>query len=192
MDSILSLRERTDILLSEHSLAVRQVKEEKKHLQEAKHKVEDSEKAQEIIQSVALKIQNTAHKKIASIVTKCLQAVFGEDSYEFQLKFSQKRGRTEAQCVLVRDGLVLEDPADEVGGGVIDVAGFALRVACLMLSQPKRRKFLALDESFRMVSKEYIPNVRGMLEMLSKEFGVQLLLITHNRDLYTGKVVELG
>lgn len=184
------LRQRLDRSLAELSLAERQSEGEARSLGVAKDREADVLSAQRIVQEVAEAVQQKAHRRIASVVTRALKAVFGEAAYSFRIDFEQKRGRTEARLILFRDGLELEDPAAEAGGGVIDVAAFALRMACVVLSLPRRRRLLVLDEPFRFVSREYRPAVRGMLESLATEAGVQIVMVTHAAELACGKVVE--
>ncbi len=147
--------------------------------------------AQGLIQQVAEEIQSLAHQQIARVVTRCLQTVFGEDAYTFKIAFSKKRGKTEAQLLFVRDGMEIE-PVDAAGGGVIDLASFSLRLACLMLAVPRKRRLLVLDEPFRHLSSQYRPKVRELLLTISKEFEIQILFITHSRELVCGKVIEVG
>lgn len=165
------------------------VRGERASLASAQERETALREAQAIAQTVAAACQTTAHRKIADIVTKCL-ALF-EEPYTFHIKFERKRGKTEARLVFERDGNELEDPTEEAGLGCVDVAAFALRVAALVLSQPPRRRLLVLDEPFRFVSEGYRPRVRVLLESLSKDLGIQFILVTHDRALVTGKVVEL-
>ncbi len=116
--------------------------------------------------------------------------MFGDEAYEFKILFERKRGRTEATLRFVRNGLEV-DPLSASGGGIVDVAAFALRVACLMLHRPRLSKLVVLDEPFKFVSKEYRDNVRSMLEELAKDLGLQILLVTHIDELETGKVIEV-
>lgn len=145
--------------------------------------------AQEILQLIAQAVQQQAHEKIAKVVSSCLQAVF-DDPYEFKIEFERKRGRTEAKLLFLRRGLIC-DPTSASGGGVIDVAAFALRAVCIMLHRPRLSKILFLDEPFRFVSAEYQDNVRTMLEELSEDLGVQIVQITHNEKIATGKIVRV-
>ena len=146
--------------------------------------------AQKIVQALAESIQQEAHGRIAGVVSRCLAAVF-EDPYEFRIVFEQTRGRTEARLVFVRDGVEV-NPIDSSGGGVVDVAAFALRLSCLMLSRPARRRVVVMDEPFRFVSKAYRPAVALLLEQLSKELSVQFIVVTHFPELAIGKVHVLG
>ena len=176
------------LALYQHSY--RQVQLEKQTLKKAKAHVSHVLQAQGIVQEIAEAVQAAVHRQIASVVSQCLESVFAEEAYEFQILFAKKRGKTEARLLFVRDGQAI-DPLDAAGGGVIDVAAFALRLACLLLSQPKRRKLLVLDEPFRFVSQEYIPKVRDMLVVLAKEMEVQFVIVSHIHGLQAGKVVEL-
>src|SRR5882724_397377 len=100
----MNYRKQLDRLQQRHELATQQVEQEQEQLEEAKQHTETVLSAQQILQSLAEQIQRQAHQQIARLVTRCLQAVFGEDSYEFQIVFEKKRGKTEAYLLLVRDG----------------------------------------------------------------------------------------
>ena len=148
------------------------------------------QEAQKTCQAVAEYVQGAAHANIAKIVSRCLEAVFDEP-YEFKVVFEQKRGRTEARLVFERDGLTV-DPMTASGGGVVDVASFALRLACLMLARPAGRRVLIMDEPFRFVSADYRPRVRAMVTGLASEMGVQFIIVTHIDTLRIGEVVEIS
>lgn len=148
------------------------------------------EKARTLVQSIAQDMQEQAHSAIASVVSKCLEAVF-EAPYSFKILFEQKRGRTEARLVFERDGLQV-DPMTASGGGVVDVAAFALRLACLKLKRPKSRPLIVLDEPFKSPSPHYRERVRQLIETLAEEMGVQFVMVTNIMELVTGNVIDLG
>lgn len=174
-----------------YRFAVAEAAAEKVALKTIQGKVKSHIDAQEIAQAVAKTVQEMAHAQVASVASRCLEAVFGESAYEFKIDFIRKRGKTEAVLKFCRGGLELDDPLEEVGGGVIDVAAFALRLACLMLARPRKRRLLILDEPFKMLSKEYHEAVKGLLETLAEEMGIQFLLTTHSEGLACGKVIQL-
>ena len=185
------IKQRIREILFEHKQALTTARKEKGDIKNARNEINHILESQKIVQDVARNVQQKAHEQIASVVSRCLSSVFGEDdAYEFRILFEQKRGRTEAKLVFVRDGIDI-DPTTAAGGGVIDVAAFALRLACLLLSQPPRRRFLCLDEPFKMLSKQYQPRIRTLLEELSRELNVQIVFTTHNPALQTGKVITL-
>lgn len=171
-----------------------QVTEETVLLSKAKVHYNNSLKAQQLVQEVAEKVQAQAHKQIASVVSRCLKTVFEETAYEFQIIFEKKRGKTEAKLVFVRDGKVLEDPLHQCGGGQVDIAAFGLRLACLMLSLPKKRRLVVLDEPFRHVKppEHYGPKICSLIEELSEELGIQFIIIPSIEQHYLmRKVVEI-
>jgi DNA repair exonuclease SbcCD ATPase subunit len=184
-------RYKINILLANLRHAERQAGEEQAALEAARERQACVLAAQALIQETAEAVQRLAHAQIASVVTRCLQAVFGEDSYEFRIAFRQARGKTEAELLFVRDGQEI-DPTEAAGGGAVDVAAFALRLACLLLVRPKRRLFVAMDEPFRFLSADHIPALREAIITLAKEFGVQFLIITHQSRLKIGKVIQIG
>lgn len=175
--------------LAQLSLVRRMIKEEKKALKQANKDLQTALEAQEIIQTAAADMQNKVHQKITQLVTHCLQMIFGL-SYAFAIEFVQKRGKTEARMMFLIDGEET-DPTTEAGGGVVDVAAFALRLAALLLSKPKPAKVLILDEPFRFVSRNHGEKVRALIESLSADMGIQFIIVTHDEQLQAGKVIRL-
>ncbi len=176
--------------LADYRAAQASFKREKKELKKILKLHKQLEEAQKIVQQVSQTIQQQAHSQIAGVVSKCLQMVFGKE-YDFKIKFERKRSKTEAKLLLLKKGHEVEDAIDEDSGGIVEVAAFALRVACLILSKPALRKVLILDEPFKCVSRNHLDKVRYMLEGLSKDFKIQFIIITHIKKLETGKVVRL-
>jgi DNA repair exonuclease SbcCD ATPase subunit len=139
---------------------------------------------------VAGEIQSTVCGCVAGVVSRCLEAVFDEP-YEFKMEFVERRGRTEVDLKFVREGKEV-DPVTASGGGVVDVASFALRLAALLLSGPKARRILVLDEPFKFLSRTYRPKIRQLLSDLASELSIQIIMVTHIEELQTGTIVEVG
>jgi DNA repair exonuclease SbcCD ATPase subunit len=184
-----TLRKKLDSHRATYTLALAQAAQEEEALREARGQEEVIRQAQALVQEVAEGVQAQAHAQIAGVVSRCLKTVFGEDAYEFRIVFERKRGRTEARLCLVRGGQEI-NPTEAAGGGVVDVASFALRLACLVLVRPLKRKLLVLDEPFKHLSREYRPAVAELVLLLARELGVQFLIVSHARDFAVGKVVE--
>lgn len=184
------LRGKLNNLIQQRNYARTKVKEEKEKLREAKENLSDSLTARKILQQAAELVQVSAHKKISSVVTRCLRTVFGPQAYEFRIKFEQKRGKTGARLLFVRNGLEI-DPRTAAGGGVLDVASFALRLSCLVLAKPYKRRLLVVDEPFKMLDSDKVPIVRELLLTLAKEMKIQIVMVTHNEELKCGKVIEV-
>jgi DNA repair exonuclease SbcCD ATPase subunit len=184
------LRQSLNQKLAELSLIKAQIQVERKGLLEAKAKSQDLKQALSVAQAVAQTVQQEAHRKIADVVSKSLDAVF-DDQLEFKIKFEQKRGRTEAQLLLYKNGIELGDPMDSTGGGVLDLCSFALRLSAICLTRPPVRKLLVCDEPFKHLSAEFRPRVRELILRLAKELDFQIIFVTHSTELACGKVIEL-
>lgn len=161
------------------------------NLDQANKKQEALAEIQNLLQQAAQSIQTQAHQRIATLVTEALASIFQEEAPSFEIAFERKRGKTEA-ILSFRKGELLLSPLDASGGGVVDVAAFALRLAAITLARPRRRSLLILDEPFRFVSRDYLPRVRSLLERLSSELGIQIVLVTHLAQLQTENSVEIS
>ncbi len=188
-------RLRIDKLLADYRTVVSTVELERQVWITAQDNENNAVEAQEILQAVAQTVQQEAHDRIASVVSRCLESIF-DDTYRFEIQFEKKRGKTEATLTFVRGDLVLTDPINEAGGGVIDVAAFALRLACLVLERPIRRRLLVLDEPFsRIRGHQNRQRMRQLIESLADDFGVQFV-INIDADQFPqfllGTVIEVG
>lgn len=183
------LRESLDKQLLEFKTAATITASTREELLTAEDLLVDLEEAHTLIGETARLIQSRVHARISSVVTKCLSAIF-DDPYQFQIQFESKGGRTEAKILFVRNEIGV-DPLTASGGGVVDVAAFALRLACLTLRRPALRKLLVLDEPFRFVSASYREKIRSLLEAITTEFNVQVIMVTHINELRCGAVIEI-
>lgn len=189
MQTLKKIKQQLSALHNDYKVAQKQLKEESKEAKQKEQEYQDVQEALSILQTVAKTIQQQAHKKITELVTICLQFVFGS-RYSFGIIFHKKRNKTEAQLVFLKDDMEI-NPLEEAGGGVIDVASFALRLASLLLSRPKKAKLLILDEPFKHLSREYTKRIRMLLEKMSQEHNVQIILVTHDRLLKIGKIITV-
>lgn len=136
--------------------------------------------AQDIINTVGEECQRACQEKIGFVVTRCLRSVFGAHSYEFRLVFENKRNQTEVRAILVDAEGHEYDILEGNGGGILDIASFGLRLACMMLQRPKPAKVLVLDEPMKMLSKDKHPQAMRMMQELARDFGVQIIMVTHS------------
>lgn len=184
-----NIRRRLDKLKAQWLRAKERVREERRALTKAKAELSNTVKAQQLIQRVAAAVQQVAHSRICAVVSQCLSIVF-EDPFLFSIKFEKKRRKTEAYLSFKRRGLEV-DPEDASFGAMIDVASFACRLAEIVLSKPAVRKLEVLDEPFRMLDEENSNRVGAMLTQLCIDLGVQIILVSHNKRIRVGKVIDL-
>lgn len=136
------------------------------------------EKAQVFLQNVAQETQNQLKFRIEDIVNMALETCF-PDEYDFQLNFNVSRGKTDCELVFLskRTGREI-DPMNASGGGVVDVACFALRTACYVLEQGIDN-VIVLDEPMKFVSEDLRERVCEVIKNLSEKLGIQFIIVTH-------------
>lgn len=133
------------------------------------------EKAQTLIQRIAQQTQEQLRYHIEDIVQLAIDTCF-PDRYEFQVQFEIKRGKTEAELRLIEDGHAM-NPMDANGGGVVDIAAFALRIAGWTLG--RTANVIILDEPFRFLSRELRPKAAEIIQALSRRLDLQFIVVTH-------------
>jgi len=161
-----------------------EIKETKKEIRQLNRRTTHLDEARALIIEVAKQTQEQLEYHIGEVVSLALGAVF-EHPYEFELEFTEKRGKTEAQLWLTGDGERYE-PIFSTGGGVIDICSFALRVALWSLRKPRSRNVLVLDEPFRFLSRSLQPLASMMLKELSSNLNLQIIMVSHSEDLIEG------
>ncbi len=189
--NLIKTRKKVNSLLSDLKVAKRACREERRKLAEAKEHLTFVEEAQQAVQLVAKEIQQHVHKQIANVVKECLDLIFVNEGYGFKIRFDKKRNRTEAVLILTKNEHEIIDPLNADSGGVCEISALPLRVACLIMSKPKLRRLLVLDEPFKSLSAEYWERTRMLINKLSEDFGIQIIMVTHNPYLQTGKVIKL-
>ncbi len=153
----------------------------RREVKELERDLRRHEQAQEVIRQVALKTQQQLQFHISDIATMALEAVF-DDPYKLVAEFIQRRNKTECDLYFVREKERI-DPLSASGGGVVDVASFALRVASWSMQSPQTRNTLVLDEPFRYLSSNLLPKASEMLKEVSDKLGLQIIMVTHADEL---------
>lgn len=162
---------------------------------ELKEKIEQRdlhEKARELIKTAGLKTQEALGFHISDITSLALEAVFPEP-YDLVVDFIERRNKTECDLLFKRNGQAV-DPIEASGGGAVDVAAFALRVASWSMKHPRSRPTIILDEPMRFLSTDLQPNASLMLKEISEKLGIQFIIITHESELTqeADKVIEVS
>ncbi len=161
-----------------------------KNIETVKEDIANAEKAHLIMQKAATISQEHLAAHLSGIVTQAVQAVI-QKPYEFVCEFVERRGATEADLYLIKNGKQF-DILEGTGGGLADVISFSLKVAYLMLSNVD--KVLIIDEVSRHINSPYQrKNFAEVLSRLSSEFDIQLILNTTIQELIdiADKVITL-
>lgn len=117
--------------------------------------------------------------KIESVVSDGLKLIFDTD---YKLIIERKEGaRGESYRILVEKDGFMAPPIGTVGGGLVNVISFLLRV--IMIQRFKLAKLVVLDESMNNVSGEFLPKVSEMFKTLCDDHGYCVLAITQQSAL---------
>lgn len=160
-----------------NTLLERQKKNNEK-INDLKSRTEKIEKAQLFLQVTAREIQNSIRYHIEDIVQMVIDSCF-PDKYKFELEFVLKRNKTEANLNFYENGRII-DPMNAAGGGLINIACFAIRIAAWSLS--RTNSIILLDEPFNNLSEDLQPKAGEILKELSEKLGFQIIMITHNKE----------
>jgi len=134
------------------------------------------EEAKEVIRAAGKKTQDQLSFHISDITSLAMSAVF-DDPYELKIDFVQRRNKTECDLFFVRDEVGV-DPLTSSGVGAVDVAAFALRIACWSMNAPRTRNVIIMDEPFKHLRGE-VENERvlEMLQNIAKIMKVQIIIV---------------
>jgi DNA repair ATPase RecN len=177
-------------LTAQRQAAAQVLQQQRQSLTELAAAAQAAAEAYALVKGVATEMQTLVHLRIGIVVSRALAAVFPKP-FGFGITFVERRNRTEADVQFTKDGQVV-GPEDCVEGGQLDVAAFALRVAAVVLHQPKRRRVLLLDEPFGGVAGVNRQRLAALLTSIATELGVQFLVITHTEEFRVGVVRAVG
>lgn len=184
METVKELRNEVSRLKGSRDSIKKQMKSAKARIDALKQEIQVYEEARELIRHAAIKTQEQLQYQISDITTVAMNAVF-DDPYEVSIEFVQRRNQTECDIYFVR-GEDKVNPLDASGGGAVDVAAFALRVASWAMPESRTMPVIVMDEPFRFLDKERQHRAADMIQELSSRLGVQFIIVTHEEALTEG------
>ena len=149
------------------------------------------EQAQTFLQNVAKETQNKLSYHISEFVSSALETIWEEDAYSFELKFVEKRNKTEVEMYLLDDnGKINLKDLNEIrtGGGILDVCAFALRISLWSLQKSKER-LMIFDQPFTNLDNEHLPLANKLLKEVNEKLGIQIIIINHSILLNEGNKI---
>ncbi len=149
----------------------------------------NSREARALIQAVAQKTQENLEFHISNFVTMALTAIL-DNAPTFVVRMVQRRNTVECDLFFEQNGTETE-VMEFSGGGVKDIASFALRIAYWVLK--KNRAVFLLDEPFKNVSANYMEKTGEMVRRTADKLGLQIIMTTHVEELIdTADLVYVG
>jgi DNA repair exonuclease SbcCD ATPase subunit len=172
------LRNHLNKLIGKQELLKENLKDTLTAIEDSENYLLDLKQARLLAQTVAETTQQQLEFHISNLVTMALDSVFA-DAPEFKVKFVQRRNKTECDLLFVKNGI--EYNPTEGGGGPLDVASFALRIATWSLK--KTRNVQILDEPMKFVSRDLQEKVSEMVKMISEKLNLQIIMVSHIPEL---------
>ena len=137
--------------------------------------------ARDIMSAVGNISQKEIKTIIEELVSQALQGIFG-DNYSFELDDKILRNKPETDFYVIINGK-RRSLKDELGGGVVDVISFALRIVLWAIRNPRTDNVIVFDEPLKFVSRDKLPLCAEMIKKLSEMLLLQFIIITHESQL---------
>jgi len=123
--------------------------------------------------------------KIEDIVNSALKCVFIDKSLLFKIVPNiTKRGVNYDMYIDTNGNLT--PLLDCKGGGVLDIITLSIRIAFLRMFSSHLRQTLILDEPFKNLDADRISPACEWLRLISKEFEIQFIMVSHIQELIDG------
>lgn len=136
------------------------------------------EKASEFLIDFSEETRRNMKNKIESLANSALKIVFPNKRIVFKL-IPQKTSRGVNYNTYAETDGVIDPLLDSKGGGVKDIISICIRISYLRMLKSKLRQILILDEPFKNIDKVRLQIAIDWLRKVSKEFGIQFIIITH-------------
>jgi DNA repair exonuclease SbcCD ATPase subunit len=197
MSSAAVKRRDVDIKLGERKVVANRISELQSEIAELTELTQILDKVTVLLNAIGEDKQQEAQEKIEGIITRGLHSIFG-DTFSFHI-VQTVNGKTASVEFFIRTMMgdsVVETPVLEShGGGLAAVVGFLLRVTVMLLDKGEfNSRVLILDETFGMVSDEYLAPLGEFIRELIDKTGMQVILVTHQPEWidYADKTYRFG
>lgn len=135
-------------------------------------------------------MRNKAKVHFEKIVTDALQFVSQDNTCKFVIEESMVRGKPAYEFyieTIVNGEVCRKKPEESCGGGFIDIISVTAKVAYLQIfDNPKIMNVcFQMDEPGKMVSEQMSVKFAEYIKFLGKQFGLQIIMVTHNENIVT-------
>lgn len=176
------ISKRLERLQGKKTLLLENRKRLRSELEQSEKDLENYTKARWVLTEVAKLTQERFKAKVETLVTMVIQSVF-DRPFKFSLEFTRERNRF--VCTpKVMEGDYEYIPKDDMGGGIIDLISFALRIVLWSVERPASRNTFVLDEPMKFVGKgELLMKAGKMIREISHKMNCQIIMVTHEPEL---------
>lgn len=158
------------------------IKSKENQINEKNNLVDNLNKASWVLTEVQKRTQERFKEKIEGLVSLAIKSVY-DRPFGFELVFERKRDKMEIKPLIYEiinnKKEYYEDAENELGGGIVDICSFALRVVLWTMETPRSRNVFILDEPGKNLG-ALLPLFGQMLREVSHKLNFQLIIITHD------------
>jgi predicted ATP-dependent endonuclease of OLD family len=157
--------------------------EKNKELTVLKKEYRELKKIKRIFQTVGESTQSKMLFEIEKFANLAFEIVF-DGKYRVEIKQGKRADKSIIEFVLIDNRGNEVSPKNNVGVGAIDIFSFSMLISMWLLKNDSRKsKTFLLDEPFAHLSKKYQSKVSELLNKLSKELGIQFIIVSHQKGL---------
>lgn len=127
------------------------------------------------VQTKKINLLTNILNELQFICNFVIKEVFGNE-YEFIIEIDENSQRKQIEFLVMKNKEKF-DPKFELGGGVIDLLSFCLRIAIWSLNP--NRNLILLDEPFKFLSKDKQQLIPLLLQKLNEKLKLQFVIVTH-------------
>lgn len=178
-DQVTNLRQRVNTLVGLRKIEQKKLAQARVEYEEALKQSHDLEQTQSLLKALLQYALDRDIRPIEDFVNYGISKVFTDRDLYFSIRHKEVASGIEYQFWL-KEGTRDEVIADNVGGSVIQLISFLLRV--LTILRLDLVPFIVLDEFFTGVDADYRGNLIMLLQELCHQFNFDILLITHITD----------
>lgn len=175
----MNYKEKLIQLKSDKKSLIDQRRENKRGVIFAKKKLEDIIKARWLITEAQERTQFKFKKRVEPLVTMAIRSIY-PNPYKFELVFGKRAGKLTCTPTIVENG-VEKDPMEDMGGGLVDIVSFALRVVLWSFERPKTNPIIFFDEPLKNMG-ELIRLGAEVMRKVANKLGFQLIINTHEEE----------
>lgn len=147
-------------------------------IEELKKAIERDTKASVVLKHLLDMMVKNEITKMAALITYGLKSVFDDQNLTFLPDKREKGGKINIELKTINDGI--EGDFKSFGGSVAIIESLLMRILCALKKNLAR--LMLLDETFAAVGEEYISNTGRLINELSKKIGIDILLVTHQKE----------
>lgn len=175
---ILALQRQTDQIDGFYQALRKQEETLLKTIESLKTDIERDSKASAVLKHLLDLMVKNEITRMASLITYGLKSIFDDQDLTFLPDKKEKAGKIHIELKTINGGI--EGDFKSFGGSVAVIESFLLRILCVLKKDLAR--LMLLDETFAPVGEEYIANTANLISELSKKIGIDILLVTHQKE----------